>query len=97
LANQAVEFTSLKSSGTHFFSTFLSCLLLATQTASPLFALKPGHRLDDEAIEETFEKALTKYELAQGLALVMRRKSAIQGDLAKRAASIASEVLSRAV
>lgn len=108
--HQAFDFVSLKPVAVHFFAVFVSRLCLATQTVSPLFSLPKAFRLqdiDEEAVEETFEKALTNYTLAQGLTWIVRRPGAVEqgsrglGETAKsviqRVISVASQVLSRAV
>ncbi|KAI9638207.1 putative osmoregulation-related protein [Dioszegia hungarica] len=107
---KAFDFVSLKPVAVHFFAVFVSRLCLATQTVSPLFSLPKAFRLqdiDEEAVEETFEKALTNYTLAQGLTWIVRRPGAVEqgsrglGETAKsviqRVISVASQVLSRAV
>lgn len=63
--------------------------------------------MDLEAIEDTFAKALTNFELSQGLVWVIRRKRAMDqgmGELSsvarsvvEQGAEIGTEVLSRAV
>lgn len=85
-------------------------MILATQTPSPLFTLPKAYKVQDidkEAIEETFEKALSNLQLAQGLMWIIGRKGALEkgveglGEVARsvvaRGTRTASNVLGRAV
>ncbi len=93
-----------------FLLTFLIHLILATQSSSPLFVL-PKHlsseTMDDESVEEIFDKTLGKSELAQGWLVLLRGvseakvekamegmgKGRREGEVVRRGLGIAREVL----
>ena len=68
-----MDWTSLDKPPTIFVVTTVICLILATQTSSPLFAVPKSAEFDAEIIEETFSKALANVEVSQGLSVLLRR------------------------
>jgi hypothetical protein len=87
-----------------FFKSLLSSVILATQTASPLFALGK-QPFDKEAIQDVFEKTLANPELAQGLAYVITRYGQKMGEglderqatVVRKGLDIGKKVLARSI
>ncbi len=85
MIGQAVDWPSLNRITTEFLLTFIIHLIVSTQTASPLFVLPRTHEpntIDDEAIQEVFNKALSNLELARGWSVLLR--GLMQGNKAER-------------
>ncbi|WWC86492.1 uncharacterized protein L201_001369 [Kwoniella dendrophila CBS 6074] len=74
---KALDFTTLSQPLLIFSLTFLIHMLISIHTTSPIFKLsksfKSENDIDDETIEEKFEKTLSNTELAGGWLYVLER------------------------
>jgi nucleolar MIF4G domain-containing protein 1 len=73
LLNQAIDWTTFNALTTLLLRTYLTNLLISSQTASPLFVLPKAYSgFDQESLEEVLEKVLVNGEMVAGLKLFLR-------------------------
>lgn len=107
---KAVEFTDITKPTKKFLDVALRALLLSIQTSSPLLTLPKKFKAEDsdlDAVEATFDRALSNPELSGGLAWVLQsvRKTpgrdfadgAVEGEVIGVGAEVAAGVLARAI
>ncbi|KAK8866155.1 hypothetical protein IAR55_001306 [Kwoniella newhampshirensis] len=96
---KAVDFTSLSRNLLKFLSSFLTNLFISTQTLSPLICLgkkyDPAKELDEEVVQDLFEKVLSNQELTGGWLYVLSKENRAGVELDEGRGEREKEVVKR--